>query len=87
MKDKFDSKVAEILKEFENNVIEFLKHKGRERHQWKVVNELKENLKNNEALVHMVFSENYNLKYAEEIQAFHFGGTRKQISLHTVVVY
>nr|CAI5839688.1 unnamed protein product [Callosobruchus analis] len=27
------------------------------------------------------------MKYAEEIQAFHFGGARQQITLHTVVVY
>ncbi|GBP84581.1 hypothetical protein EVAR_64611_1 [Eumeta japonica] len=35
----------------------------------------------------MDFSENYLTKYAEEIQAFHFGGSRQQISLHTVVTY
>nr|CAI5852853.1 unnamed protein product [Callosobruchus analis] len=31
--------------------------------------------------------ENYSLKYAEEIQSFHFGGARQQVTLHTVVVY
>ncbi|CAH0560580.1 unnamed protein product [Brassicogethes aeneus] len=35
----------------------------------------------------MDFSENYVLKYASEIQASHFGASKKQISLHTSVVY
>lgn len=35
----------------------------------------------------MDFSENYNLKHAEEVQSFYFRGTRKQISLHTEVAY
>uniref|UniRef100_A0A8D8T5N7 Uncharacterized protein n=1 Tax=Cacopsylla melanoneura TaxID=428564 RepID=A0A8D8T5N7_9HEMI len=32
---------------------------------------------------HMDFSENYALKYASEVQSFHFGGSRVQVSLHT----
>lgn len=35
----------------------------------------------------MDFSENFATKYNQEIQAFHYGGSRSQISLHTVVVY
>lgn len=48
---------------------------------------LKENLSHDSCIIHMDLSENYNTKYGEEIQAFHFGGTRVRISLHTVVVY
>ncbi|KAK0170557.1 hypothetical protein PV328_008394 [Microctonus aethiopoides] len=47
----------------------------------------RENSDRREAVIHMDFSENYLTKYAEEIQAFHFGGSRQQISLHTVVTY
>ncbi|CAH1101860.1 unnamed protein product [Psylliodes chrysocephalus] len=35
----------------------------------------------------MDFSENCTCKYATEIQSAHFGGSKPQISLHTVVVY
>ncbi|KAJ8883651.1 hypothetical protein PR048_015505 [Dryococelus australis] len=35
----------------------------------------------------MDFSENYICKFAEETQAFHFGGSRKKVSLQTVVTY
>nr|XP_053604393.1 uncharacterized protein LOC128671702 [Plodia interpunctella] len=44
-------------------------------------------IKLNEAVVVVDFSENYNAKCTEEIQAHHFGGSRNQITLHTVVVY
>ncbi|CAH0550451.1 unnamed protein product [Brassicogethes aeneus] len=80
-------KSAEIIEEFESNIIKYLKHRGRARHQYKRITKMKEELKSNEALIHMDFSENYNLKYAEEVQSFHFGGSRQQISLHTVVLY
>ncbi|KAL4710696.1 hypothetical protein ACJJTC_004341 [Scirpophaga incertulas] len=55
--------------------------------QYSTVKELKENLSDNEVLIHVDFSENYLLKYNEEIQSFHFGGSRQQISLHTGVLY
>nr|CAI5819968.1 unnamed protein product [Callosobruchus analis] len=45
------------------------------------------NLTEKEVLIHCDFSENYNLKYSQEVQSYHFGGSRQQISLHTVVVY
>ncbi|XP_063234925.1 uncharacterized protein LOC134537909 [Bacillus rossius redtenbacheri] len=51
------------------------------------MSQLKDNLTDHEIIVHCDFSENYNLKFAEEIQSFHFGGARQQISMHTVVVY
>ncbi|KAJ8877199.1 hypothetical protein PR048_021653 [Dryococelus australis] len=41
----------------------------------------------NEAVIHIEFSENYNCKFADETQASYFGGSRKQVSFHTVVTY
>ncbi|KAK5640405.1 hypothetical protein RI129_011216 [Pyrocoelia pectoralis] len=38
-------------------------------------------------LIHVDFSENYSCKYFREIQSAHFGGSKPQISLHTVVWY
>ncbi|CAH1107729.1 unnamed protein product [Psylliodes chrysocephalus] len=73
-----------MVSEFEKNIKPFLKHKGRPLHQYKI---LEDTFKSNKAAIHMDFSGNYNIKYAEEVQAFHFGGLRKQISLHTLVVY
>ncbi|WAR03051.1 hypothetical protein MAR_009609 [Mya arenaria] len=40
-----------------------------------------------EIMVHIDFSENYNTKYANEIQSVHFGASKQQISLHTGIAY
>ncbi|KAJ8334000.1 hypothetical protein SKAU_G00413190 [Synaphobranchus kaupii] len=49
--------------------------------------ELGRNLKHNESLLHIDFSENYSCKYSKEIQSVHFGGSHQQASLHTGVLY
>nr|CAI5840307.1 unnamed protein product [Callosobruchus analis] len=56
----------------------FMSHEDRILHQYKVIAKLKETLNSNEILVHCDY---------KEIQAYHFGGSRQQITLHTVVVY
>lgn len=56
-------------------------------HQYNTVKSLKESLTEKDAIIHMDFSENYTTKCNQEIQSYHFGGSRTQISLHTVVVY
>ncbi|KAK5909852.1 hypothetical protein CesoFtcFv8_003745 [Champsocephalus esox] len=40
-----------------------------------------------EAVLHIDFSENYACKLSTEIQAFHFGGSRQQATIHTSVLY
>lgn len=65
----------------------FFKHERNIVHQFNAIKDLKKSLTETDALIHMDFSENYCTKYGEEIQAFHFGGSRTQLSLHTVVVY
>lgn len=47
----------------------------------------KDTLTEKDAIIHVDFSKNYQTKYAEEVQSFHFGGSRQQISMPTVVVY
>ena len=57
------------------------------KHQYATLRKLKENLTEEEVLLHVDFAENYLCKYATEIQAVHFGDSHKQVSLHTVVAY
>ena len=57
------------------------------RNQYKVLHHLKNDLKDDEVVAHIDFSENYTCKYAEEIQSMHFGGSRRLLSLHTGVLY
>ncbi|CAH1106712.1 unnamed protein product [Psylliodes chrysocephalus] len=80
-------KAAELVTIFMKKLPVFLSHEGRILHQHHSISVLKKVLKANEIIIHCDFSENYSLKYAEEIQSFHFGSARQQITLHTVVVY
>ena len=56
-------------------------------HQARKIREFKGNLQENDLALHIDFSENYGCKLNTEIQAFHFGGSRSQVTLHTVVAY
>ncbi|KAG5881806.1 hypothetical protein JTB14_004105 [Gonioctena quinquepunctata] len=78
---------ANLIKKIENDMAKFFRHSFNIVHQYNVIKQLKESLSENEVVVHMDFSENFCTKYNKEIQSFHFGGSRTQISLHTVVVY
>ncbi|XP_072946039.1 uncharacterized protein [Epargyreus clarus] len=77
----------DLIMQLEYNLEYFLQHELNIVHQHSGLKIKKANLSVKEAMIHMDFSENYLTKYAEEIQAFHFGGSRQQISLHTVVTY
>lgn len=55
--------------------------------QYEAIKKLKENLNLTEALVHVDFSENYSLKFSEEVQSMHFVASRQQVSIHTAVIY
>jgi hypothetical protein len=87
LKKKIESTVVDSVNRFEDELISYMKHEGTMIHQYREIDALKKRLNSNEALVHCDFSENYATKYADEIQAFHFGGNRKQFTLHTVQVY
>lgn len=71
----------------ENDLRKLFQHELNIVHQYNTIKSLKESLTEKDALIHMDFSENWTTKYNQEIQSYHFGGSRTQISLHTVVVY
>lgn len=62
--------------QFEYNLDYFLHYELNIIHQHSVQKIKKANLTVKEAVIHMDLSENHLTKYAEEIQAFHFGGSR-----------
>ncbi|CAH1997473.1 unnamed protein product [Acanthoscelides obtectus] len=76
-----------IVMKLEANLGSFFKHEANIVHQYQTIKHLKDNLTDRDAVIHMDFSENYNTKFSTEVQTFHFGGSRTQICLHTVVVY
>lgn len=66
----------DLVMKLENELQVFLRDEANIIHQYQSIKILKDNLTEKEAVIHMDFSENYNTKYSEEVQSFHFGGSR-----------
>ena len=66
---------------------EHRQHIANIKHQYPVTSQIKKSLAEDEVLAHLDFSKNYQCKYGEEIQSVHFGGSRKPVTLHTVMLY
>lgn len=81
--------VTEAVDRFFLLQVGYTKHIGRIRHQYKELRSLKESSTGSHEtiIIHCDFSENYSCKYYREIQSCHFGGNKKQISLHTGILY
>ena len=78
--------VKELIKEFNIQLKVFLVHCRNIAHQYEAVKEIKESLSQNSILLHIDFSENFSCKFAEVIQAIHFG-RNQQVTLHTGIMY
>ena len=78
---------SDLFKVFNSKLDTLARHQFNWIHQTEMCRHLKETLSEEEVVVHMDFSENYSCKLATEIQAFHFGSSRKQATIHTIVVY
>ena len=78
---------SDLVKVFNSKPDNLARHQYNWIHQTEKCRHLKETLSEEEVVVHMDFSENYACKLATEIQAFHFGSSRKQATIHTIVVY
>lgn len=87
MKVDVESTKKEIVKLFFSDIDKFLKHVSNIVHQYEEVSNIKKNLKRNEILMHIDFSENYLCKFNREIQSAHFGGSKPQVTIHTCVMY
>lgn len=79
--------IGELLVVIQKDLEELANHHFNWIHQVREFRHLKENLQNNEMVLHIDFSENYACKLNTEIQAFHFRGNRQQATLHTGVAY
>lgn len=87
VKEKCMCKASELILEVERDIKKIAIHTFNMHHQHKTFKELKRVMTENEAIILCDWSENYQCKYGEEVQAIHFGASRSQISLHTGVVY
>lgn len=75
-----------LVNKLRDIILKFMRHEAVILNQFSQLKYLRNAMTENEVLVQVDFSENYCLKYSTEIQSFHFGGSRTQISLHTTSV-
>lgn len=79
--------VSLVIENFKKELKTFKQHVFYQIHQTEQVRKVKEGLKNNEIMFRIDFSENYVAKYEHEVQAIHFGASKRQITFHTGVLY
>jgi len=73
VKEKVEKPVREVLTLVDENTKDYLGHLHRTSHQHKTMKNLKENLGDNDLVVHVDFSENNSCKYAVGAQSVHLG--------------
>ncbi len=79
--------VENLVEQFRLEIESIGSHQFNWLHQAEQFREMKENVAQNEIVLHIDFSENYGCKLNSEIQSYHFAGSRKQVTLHTAVAY
>ncbi|CAH0402137.1 unnamed protein product [Chilo suppressalis] len=68
-------KPRDLIMDLESKMQKFFHHELNKVHQYNAMQTKQQCLTEYEAIIHVDFSENYQTKYAEEIQSFHFGGS------------
>lgn len=86
-KERQRTTAEELVIKMKDETNKMLQHSYRVNHQGQFLKNLKHNLAENEVCLVIDFSENYTLKYADEVQSVHFGASKVQISLHTGAYY
>lgn len=79
--------ITTLVNELQEEIKRLAKHEYNISHQYIQLKHLKDSCKANELILHIDFSENYLCKYKSEIQNVHFGCSKRQISIHTVMAY
>lgn len=82
-KVKVQCTIQTLQNKLSSQLLLFMKHKFRIHNQCKFSKYVRNNLNDDEVFLVVDFSENYQLKYASEIQSRHFGASNEQLSLHT----
>ena len=78
-----ETSVGAAVKLFKGMLIDYMAHVARIIHQgsaWKIV---ESNLSEDDLMIAVDWSENYNCQYSREIQSMHFGASHQQLALHT----
>lgn len=87
LKKTYTGTIQDLKELFQKKLEALAIHQFNWVHQTEQFRDLKQNLTESEAVLHIDFSENYSCKMSTEIQSYHFGGSRKQATIHTAVLY
>ena len=74
---------ATKLERFQSSLAKFRRHLYTIRHQLSSCREMRRRLPPSECVIRIGFSENFSGKLVSAIQSVHFGGSHKQVTLHT----
>jgi len=86
-KVKVEATSADMISTLQEELPDFEQHHYRAYHQQAQLTALKAKLNCNECVLVIDYSENYLCKYGSETQSVHFGASRRQLTLHTAVLY
>ena len=86
-KKRVEGYLYDLVQTFQERIKNLKQHIYNIRNQYKIYRHLRDNMSDKECLIHIDFAENYLCKYGSEIQAVHFGGSHKEATLHTGVMY
>ena len=87
VKEEVEGEVFNLCTDFESSLERYARHLFNIRCQFRHYQNIRNELGNDEAALHIDFSENYPCKLSSEIQSMHFGASKKQVTLHTGIMY
>ena len=87
VKQDVEGSIGDLVNECKCLLERYKRHSFNIIHQHHHYRSLQQTMGETECLVHIDFSENYVCKLREEVQSMHFGASKKQVTLHTGVVY
>lgn len=88
VKQRCEGRTMHLLEDFEKEMKdEVCKHLFNIQHQYTQLQCLHRSLKDDEVILHIDYAENWQCKYAKEVQQVHFGASHRQTTLHNAVLY
>ena len=87
VKELLSMLLADLIDKFTEMLMHIRKHVFNIRHQYMQYRLLRTKLTDNDCLIRIDFTENYTCQYNRDIQSVHYGGSHKQCTMHTGVLY
>jgi len=87
VKENQEQSLFDLVERFHDYLSRIRKHVYNIQHQYQSYRQLRSKLSDHDCIIQIDFSENYLCRYSREIQATHFGGSHKQATLQTGILY